>query len=144
MTAQDNVDDFIEQFTLAQGELLKGNPEPVKKWYSHREDVNLGNPFGPFVRGWEQVGAVVDHAASQVRDGEMVETETVTSYVTPELAYLVRVERSQAKFGGQDAVTPSSLRVTMIMAPEDGAWKIVHRHADPITTARPIGSVIQQ
>jgi hypothetical protein len=55
--------------TLAQGELLKGNPEPVKKWYSHREDVNLGNPFGPFVRGWEQVGAVVDHAASQSRDG---------------------------------------------------------------------------
>ena len=96
------------------------------------------------MRGWEQVGAVVDHAASQVRDGEMVDGETVTSHVTPELAYLVRVERSQAKVGGQDVVTPSSLRATMIMAPEDGAWKIVHRHADPITTARPIESVIQQ
>ena len=34
--------------TMAQGELLKGNPEPVK-WYSHRQDVTLGNPFGPFV-----------------------------------------------------------------------------------------------
>ena len=65
MAAQHNVDDFIEQFDLAQGELLKGNPEPVKKCYSHRQDVTLGNPFGPFVRGWEQVGAVVDHAASQ-------------------------------------------------------------------------------
>jgi hypothetical protein len=31
MTAQGDVDDFIEQFTLAQGELLKRNPEPVKK-----------------------------------------------------------------------------------------------------------------
>jgi ketosteroid isomerase-like protein len=144
MTAQDNVDDFIEQFTLAQGELLKGNPEPVKEWYSHRQDVTLGNPFGPFVRGWEQVGAVVDHAASQLRDGEMVDGETVTRYVTPELAYLVRVERSQAKVGGQDAVTPISLRATMIMAREDGVWKIVHRHADPITTARPAESVIQQ
>jgi len=144
MTAQDDVEELIEQFDLAVGEFLKGNPEPVKKWFSHRQDVTLGNPLGPFARGWEQAAAVIDHAASQVRDGEMVETETVTSYVTPELAYLVRVERSQAKFGGQDAVTPSSLRVTMIMAPEDGAWKIVHRHADPITTARPIGSVIQQ
>jgi ketosteroid isomerase-like protein len=144
MTAQDNVDDFIEQFTLAQGELLKGNAEPVKKCYAHRQDVTLGNPFGPFVRGWEQIGAVVDHAASQLRDGEMVEGETVTRYVTPELAYLVRVERSQAKVGGQDAVTPISLRATMIMAREDGVWKIVHRHADPITTARPAESVIQQ
>jgi hypothetical protein len=33
--------------------------------------------------------------------GEMVDGETVTTYVTPELAYLVRVERSQAKVGGQ-------------------------------------------
>jgi hypothetical protein len=41
MTAQDNVDDFIEQFTVATGEFLKGNPEPVKKCYSHRQD---GNP----------------------------------------------------------------------------------------------------
>ena len=64
--------------------------------------------------------------------------------VTPELAYIVRTERSEAKFGGQEAVTPISLRVTMIMAREDGGWKIVHRHADPITTARPAESVIQQ
>jgi ketosteroid isomerase-like protein len=144
MTAQENVDEFIEQFDLAQGELLKGNPEPVKKCYSHRQDVTLGNPFGPFVRGWEQVGAVVDHAASQLRDGEMVDGETVTRYVTPDLAYLVRVERSQAKVGGQGAVTPVSLRATMIMTREGGGWKIVHRHADPITTARPAVSVIQQ
>ena len=130
MTAQDDVEELIEQFDLAVGEFLKGNPEPAKTCWSHRQDVTLGNPLGPFARGWEQAAAVIDHAASQVRDGEMVEAETVTSHVTPELAYLVRVERSQAKFGGQDAVTPSSLRVTMIMASEDGAWKIVHRHAE--------------
>jgi hypothetical protein len=63
----------------------------------------------------------------------MVEAETLTKYVTPELVYLVRVERSKATLGGRDAVTPISLRATMIMAPEDGEWKIVHRHAEPIT-----------
>ena len=144
MTTQDDVDDFIEQFTRAQGEFVKGNPEPVKKCFSHRQDVTLGNPFGPFARGWEQVAAVVDHAASQLRDGEMVEAETLKSYVTPELAYLVGVERSQAKVGGRNAVTPISLRVTTIVAREDGVWKIVHRHMDSITTARPAESVIQQ
>ena len=65
-------------------------------------------------------------------------------YVTPELAYIVRRERSEAKVGGHDAVTPISLRVTMIMRPEDGAWKIVHRHADPIAAAQQVESVIQQ
>ena len=74
----------------------------------------------------------------------MVDVENLTRYITPELAYVVRVERSKAKVGGQEAVTPISLRATMIMRPEDGVWKIVHRHADPITTARPAESVIQQ
>jgi hypothetical protein len=36
---------LIKQFDLAAGELLKGNPEPVKKWFSHRQDVTLGNPL---------------------------------------------------------------------------------------------------
>jgi hypothetical protein len=99
MTAEDDVDDFIEQFTLAQGELLKGNPEPAKNLCSHRQDVTLANPLGPVVRGWEQVAAATDHAASQFRDGEIVDVEAATKCVTPELAYIVRVERSKAKVG---------------------------------------------
>ena len=144
MTAEDNVEELIKQYDLAVGEFLKGNPEPVKKMWSHRLDVTLANPLGPAVRGWEQVAATVEHAASQVRDGALVDVENVVKYVTPELAYIVRMERSEAKVGGHDAVTPINLRVTMIMRPEDGVWKIVHRHADPITSARPAESVIQQ
>jgi hypothetical protein len=39
MAAVDDVDELIEQFHQAQGEFVKGNPEPVKKLCSHREDV---------------------------------------------------------------------------------------------------------
>src|SRR5512132_3063017 len=144
MTAEGDVDDFIEQFNLAQGELLKGNPEPAKNLCSHRQDVTLANPLGPVVRGWEQVAAATDLAASQVRDGEIVDVENISKCVTPELAYVVRVERAKAKVGGREGLTPVSLRVTLIMRPEDGVWKIVHRHADPITTAQPAESMIQQ
>jgi ketosteroid isomerase-like protein len=144
VTAEDNVDELIAQFDLAQGEFVKSNPEPIKKWYSHRQEVTLANPIGPTVRGWEQVAATLERAASQLRDGELLEVENLAKYVTPELAYVVRVERSKSKVGGQEAVTPVSLRATMIMRPEDGVWRIVHRHADPITTARPAESVIQQ
>jgi ketosteroid isomerase-like protein len=113
--------------------------------WSHREDVTLANPFGPPVRGWEQVAEVIDRAASQVRDGELVSVEIVERHVTPELAYVVHIERPEAKVGGSEEVTPFALRVTMIFRPEeDGEWKIVHRHADPITTPQPAESVIQE
>jgi ketosteroid isomerase-like protein len=145
MATVDDVDQLLEQWHPASGEFLKGNPEPVKKMWSHREDVTLANPFGPPVRGWEQVAEVIDRAASQVRDGELVSVEIVERHVSPELAYVVQIERPEAKIGGGEDITPFSLRVTMIFRPEEeGEWKIVHRHADPITTPQPAESVIQE
>jgi ketosteroid isomerase-like protein len=143
MAAVDDVDQLIEQFHLAAGELVKGNPEPVQKLWSHREDVTLANPYGPPVRGWEHVAKTGEHAASQVRDGEFVSAEIIEKNVTPELAYVVAIEQAKAKIGGSEDITPFALRVTMIIRPEEGTWKIVHRHADPITTEQPAESLIQ-
>jgi ketosteroid isomerase-like protein len=144
MSAVDDLDEVIEQFHLAQGEVVKGNPEPALKMFSHREDVTLANPLSPPARGWEQVAETSERAASQFRDGEMVGFETVAKYVTPELAYVVHIERAKAKVGGGEDITPIALRATMILRPEEGTWKIMHRHADPITTSQPAESVIQQ
>jgi ketosteroid isomerase-like protein len=140
----DDLDEVIEQFDLAQGELVKGNAEPAMKLFSHQEYVTLANPYAPPVRGWDEVAAVAERAASQFRDGEIVGFEIIEKQVTPEFAYVVRVERARAKVGRSEDIAPITLRVTMIFRPEDGTWKIVHRHADPITPAQPAESVIQQ
>src|SRR5215203_6540373 len=143
MATVNDLDRVIERYRLALGEFMKGNPEPAKELLSHREDVTLANPYGPPVRGWKQVAETMEHAASNFRDGEDLRFETVTKYVTPELAYVVWLERVKAKLGAREDVAPFTLRVTSIFGPEDGVWKIVHRHADPITTARPAESMIQ-
>ncbi len=137
-------DEVVAHYQRALGEFAKGNPEPNKMVFSHREDVTLANPLGPPARGWEQVAATLERAASQVREGEIVAFENVAKYVTAELAYMVWIERVKAKLGGREEITPFALRVTSILRPEDGTWKVVHRHADPITTAQPIESVIQK
>jgi ketosteroid isomerase-like protein len=144
MAAVDDVDELIEQYQLALGEFMKGNPEPAKKLWSHREDVTLANPLGPAVRGWEQVAQTMERAASNLRDGEITGFETVEKYVTPDLAYIVWVERQKGKIGGREDVAPLDLRVTVIFRPEDGTWKVVHRHADPITTAQPAESLLEE
>jgi ketosteroid isomerase-like protein len=144
MAMVNNVDELIEQYHLALGEFMKGNPEPAKNLFSHRDDVTLANPYGPPGRGWEHVAQTMEHAASLRRDGEVVAIEIITKHMTPELAYVVEIERLKAKVGGREDITPYALRATMIFRLEEGVWKVVHRHADPITTAQPAESVIQK
>jgi len=144
MSAAEDVDELIERYQLGLDEFMKGNPEPVKELFSHREDVTLANPLGPPARGWEQVGATIEHAASQFRDGRFVGVDIVEKHVTPEFAYTLWLEHEEGKVGGREDVAPSTLRVTMIYRPEEGEWKVVHRHADPITSAQPAETVIQE
>jgi len=47
MFAADDVDQLIERYQRGLDEFMKGNPEPVKELFSHREDVTLANPLGP-------------------------------------------------------------------------------------------------
>ena len=59
MATVDDLDEVIEQFHLALGDFVKGNPEPVKQIFSHQEDVTLANPLGPPARGRDQVTATM-------------------------------------------------------------------------------------
>ena len=143
MAAIDDFEQAIEGCQRALNAFLKGNPEPNKAMFSHREDVTLLNPMGAIGHGWEQVSAITERVASQVSDGEIPNFEILEKYVTPELGYVVWVGHSKAKAGGRQDIEPFDLRVTMILRPEEGTWKVVHRHADSITTPQPIESVMQ-
>ena len=138
-----DVGEFLQQYHRALDAFFGGDTAPAKQLYSHGEDATLANPFGPVASGWAQVEATMDRAAANYRDGRASGFETIATCVTSELAYLVEIEWFEAKVGGRDDIASGALRVTSILRPEDGAWKVVHRHADPITTARPADSVIQ-
>src|SRR5215208_3954909 len=144
MSAVDDVDKLIKHYQLATAEFVKGNPEPYKAVFSHREDVTLANPFFPPVRGWEQVAETLERSASLLRDGEFVGSEIISKYVTSELAYVVSLVRKRAKVGRSVYITPIALRTTIILRLEDGVWKVVHLHEDPITSPQPAESVIQE
>jgi ketosteroid isomerase-like protein len=144
MTLIADFDALIEPYHDALGEIINGHASSYKKPYSERDDVTLGNPFGPLGRGRTEVEQRLELAASKYSGGELGEFETVAKLVTPELAYLVEVERCRAKVGSNENLTPVSLRVTSVFRPENGVWRLVHRHADPITDFRPAESVIQR
>lgn len=115
---------------------VKGDPEPLKELYSKRDDVTIANPFGPPSRGWANAAETMDRAATNFREGEAIGFERISDYATADLAYTVEIEQFRSKLGGADSITGFSLRVTTVFRREAEDWKIVHRHADPITTSR--------
>ena len=124
--------------------LLNGDATPWAELFSHRDDVTLGNPFGPFVRGRDDVMSTAAAAADRYRDGEIVAFERVATYIGDDLACIAEVERFRARVGGSDEMSDVALRVTSTFRREDGVWRVVHRHADPITVPQSAESVVHR
>jgi ketosteroid isomerase-like protein len=143
MTPPVSFDEAIEANHRALDEIARGNPDLFFELYSDSEQATLANPFGPPARGREQIEEAGRRAASHYRDGRVLEIESFAKVETAELGYTVEIERFEAKVAGSDEVTPVALRCTCVFREEDGAWKLLHRHADPITTVRPGESVVQ-
>jgi ketosteroid isomerase-like protein len=127
MTAK-TLDDAIMQNHAALGTMLKGDSSGYVALLSDRDDVTWGNPFGPFARGRESVEATLASAAARMPGGRATDFDRIATYLADHLAVVVEVEH--AMFGGADA----ALRVTSVFRLEGDAWKLVHRHADTITT----------
>jgi ketosteroid isomerase-like protein len=137
------LDRTIEKYHSAAEEFIRGNPGPYKELFSRRDDLVLANPFNPIARGWSEAKETMERAASQYKDGQVVGFENVAKYVDHDLAFIVEIERFKAKIGKIENPAPIALRTTTIFRLEDNGWKIIHRHADPITSARPWESVAQ-
>jgi ketosteroid isomerase-like protein len=141
--ASDDLDATIAIVRQTVHAFIQGDPMPQKPLWSKRDDVTLANPLGrPPQRGWSDVEEAMERAAADLRDGT-VSVEEVSKVVTADLGYVVEIEQVSAKVGGGDEPSSWSLRVTMIFRRENDGWKIVHRHADRITTPLPAESVSQ-
>ena len=142
--SESEFDRFIEQYHQANHEFAAGNCRPLQQLFSHGDDVTLLDPSGGRLRGWEEVSQRQERNASLFVEGEPMVFERVASGVTPDLAFIVEVERFRSRMSANQEIRSGALRVTTIFRPEDGAWKVVHRHADPITAPPPPESIAQQ
>jgi ketosteroid isomerase-like protein len=130
------LEDAIARNHAALDSMLKGDCSGYVALLSDRDDVTWGNPFGPFARGSASVKATLASAAARMPGGDAIDFDDVATYRAQDLAVVVQVEHGKRKAEGVDAQPPIALRVTSVYRLEGGAWKLVHRHADPITTPR--------
>jgi ketosteroid isomerase-like protein len=139
-----DLEEFVERYHRAVEAFIKGDPAPQERIWSRHDDVTLANPLGPPARGWTEVLDSLRRAVSQVSDGEVLAVERISGDSSGDLAYLLELEQSRVRLGGAREPASVSLRVTTIFRREEDGWKVLHRHADAITTPRPVESIVQE
>ena len=127
-----DIQQLIDQYHKSVDEFSRGNPQPVKLLYSHRDDVFLANPFGFMAIGWNGVSDALDFASSKFKDGGVKNFQLIAKYLSAELAIIFEIEKWRAKVGEREEISSFDLRVTTTFRKEGSDWKVVHRHADPI------------
>ncbi len=126
---------FLPHWEKAQVRFLNGDPTLWKQHASHRDDATIVGGFGgPGEKGWAAVSARYDWASSQYKSREAaLKVEYLSIVVSGDLGYTVAVERQEGvRVGDQPTPIKRALRATQIFRKEDGAWKLLHRHADPV------------
>ena len=136
--------DFLTEYQRSVEAFITGDPEPQKRLWSRADDAVLANPLVPVAQGWEAICRVLDETAALLHDGTSSAVERISGFATPDLAYTVVIERDLVRIGDAAAAAESTLRVTSIFRREADGWKVVHRHADPITSVRPPETLIGQ
>ena len=86
------------------------------------------------MRGWTAVSKALDFASSRFSDGQVQPFQIIAAYATDDLVTFLATEYWEARVGDRSEVESFELRVTTTLRREDGDWRIVHRHADPIAT----------
>ena len=133
-------DTAVETFRQSLSAMANGDAGPVLRLISEHDDVTLANPLGPPAKGSAQVRRATQAAASNFTGGT-VRIDEIARYATPDLGYVVEVERFEVRTVDSADVARISLRVTLIFRREEEAWKVVHRHADPMTAPRAASAI---
>jgi ketosteroid isomerase-like protein len=126
---EDFLRSVLPRLTEADAALHNGDAAPRIALWSHNDPVTL---FGALlnVSGWREIGPAFEWLASRFSNGAY-EYEVMAAGASGDLGYIVGVEHSTASVSGA-APEAYELRVTTILRRENGEWKVVHRHADPI------------
>jgi hypothetical protein len=123
MTAR-SLGEAIQESHAALGAISNGDVEPYMVLYSDGDDITVGNPFGPFVRGkgGGPRGGRADRVARPGRPDCGVRTGGDAR--GRRIGVLAEVARFRAKVGGSNSPASIGLQVTSVYRREDGIWRL--------------------
>jgi len=127
-----DIDALLAVSEAANDALMRGDVARYRQMVPLADDFTLMSPFGgtpSHAAGiTEETWAAM---AGFFRNGTLRQ-EVVATYASTDIAVLAVIERAHVEVGGLPA-QDWSLRVTLVFRREGDAWRLAHRHADPLT-----------
>jgi ketosteroid isomerase-like protein len=105
-----------------------GDPQPYADCWAESPDATLFGAWGPNREGPRRRHAHLRVGRRRFSGGPIVPEYDVVR-ASGDLAYTVGFERGTVSVDGGEPFA-MTIRVTHVSVREDGAWRIVHRHAD--------------
>lgn len=128
MAAADEVRQASEQFYAALSQMANSDASAMSAVWAHNNDVTALHPIGGRNEGWDETRSAFEQVGSLASGGQVQLRDQIIQVGT-DLAYEVGIEEGEITLAGEHIAI--SHRVTNIYRREDGAWKMVHHHADP-------------
>lgn len=129
--AAESFEQMVAQAEAAADRFCNGDPGPLMALWSRSDDVPIFGGWGDFETGWQQVGPRLEWASSRFVNADMAYRH-LNQGMSGDFAFTVGIEQGNVRLVGQEGISPMTLRVTTLYRRENGAWRIIHRHADPI------------
>ena len=132
MTTTTNFDDFMDQRKEAALAYVRGDSDPVDRMSDGAGPATFFGPDGTIVTGGPAMRKSFKEGASHFLPDSTSELEILDCGNDGDLGFWTGIQHATIKVKGKDEPVPYELRITEIFRREHGAWKLVHRHADPL------------
>ena len=124
----------MQQRAEAASDYVRGDAAPLDRIVAREGAATFFAPRGGVVHGVDEVSSRYLQDAQSFAPGGESHFEILQMGARDGLAYWVGFQRATASMQGQSEAVSFNLRVTEVFRREGNAWKLVHRHADPLAS----------
>jgi uncharacterized protein (TIGR02246 family) len=120
----------VDQWFDVLNAMLNGDAEPLAALYSHKDDVTYMGAEGSYRIGWS--AAFADWKAQAAKSsGGTVEGRDIHVVVAGDMATATHYTIGNVR-NSEGEAAQTSVRETSVFRKEDGGWRMIGHHADPL------------